>query len=580
MSVYDLLFPNSFSLNSNKLTTNELISKLVDLVEARVDKLTGTEIISNKIQGTLGFNYLSPWDATKSYITLDLVIYAGQILKCLIDNTNVPPDINNPAQTQWVQTTSNNAILNDRAFCQINNITGNDAKALVSPQPFTTVRTAIQYLNSSGGGLAKITTIGQNITYPWTGSDFIGLNNVIIDGGDTSQSGLNNPFNIISGDIIFTDCNNVTIKNIGLTRTVSIGYQLFMAGCKNISFENVTFIDPTSPLGAPFIYFRDNGATTFGSCSFYNCNMKTDNDTTMQITAIGACDPNTILLIDNSNTPNVSTFAIDTVSGSGITTPANFRLVVKDTTVDVAQCTHYSGSDYVFINCIISGSLNSNATSGKITMINCSFYNPRTNNWGFPQFFMTGTATYQLIDCLLNPNSNSNALNSTLTTSNNFSSGPATRFNRLATWSAGVATSTGTTQAIVPVLPGAILSNTLNILTYNSGTGAITFSSNGVYQILVGMDVANTNTANEQTVMNYWLGINGSTEATSLATSSTDRGFVGSAGILATYPNSRRGLPLVVTITNSATSYFFYVRNLSATAYNVTIQTMAVLQIR
>lgn len=576
MSVFDLLFPNSYNLNCKKLITDELVSKLVDLVEARVDKLTGTEIISDKIQGTLGFNYLSPWDSAKSYILNDLVVYNNQIWRCLVSNTNVAPDPNNPAQTQWVQTTSNNAILNERQLTQINLNVGNDIKALVSAVPFQSIDAAVTYLSSIGGGLAKIMTVGQNNIYGNGSTKGYALSNIILDGGDESDNFIENPQNIMNNYLVLSNVNNSVIKNISWTTPLA-GEILRTNGCRNMVLQNVSIIDPV-PSGSATCFITGGVGTEFGNHTFLNCWVRQNTDKTFAIQIAGNCLAGTIILIDNLGLLENSNFVLNL---NLLTTPDNLTLIVRNSYVSLGNASH-KGGKYILQNCIIKGPFNAVAgtsISGSVTILNCSLFDPSDNTWASINF--TGTAEYKFIDCLTNPNSSTDIINiSGNVNSLNYTSGPASKFNRLATWSPGIATSLGTTQAIVPVLPGAILSNTLNILTYNSGTGAITFSSNGVYQLLIGMDIANTNTTNDQTTLNYWLGINGSTEATSLATSSTDRGFVGSAGILATYPNSRRGLPLVVTVTSPATSYFFYVRNLSATSYNVTIQTMAVLQIR
>jgi len=241
--------------------------------------------------------------------------------------------------------------------------------------------------------------------------------------------------------------------------------------------------------------------------------------------------------------------------------------------------THYTGMTFLLENCIIKNALTSAATSGSLTLINCSFLDPATNTWG--SLNLSGTAQYKLIDCFTNPNSNADVINiAGSVNSLNYTMGPAARFNRLLTVGPGLATSTGTTQAATVVIPGALVSNPWSLATYNAGTGSLTFSVLGTYQLLISLDVANTNTANEQVVINYWFGVSGSTESTSLATGSTDRGFVGSAGILATYPSSRRATPLFFNVTATATPYFFHVRNLSSTAFNVSILGLSLLQIR
>lgn len=573
MSVFDLLFPNGYNLNSNKLTTNELVSKLVDLVEARVDKLTGTEIISDKIQGTLGFNYLSPWDATKSYILNDLVVYNNQIWRCLVANTNVAPDPNNPAQAQWTVVTSNNAITNEKQFAQVNLNVGDDSKALVSPVPFKSIAAATNYIKTLGAGVIEVMTVGQNNIY--AGLGLTSASNIIINGGDQNSTYLNNPQNISQDYTQITNCNNVIVKNLTIqgpnTAAQDIGQ---LINNKNLSFENVTFKDYSPLVPSNYIRIYNSVGNTWGSHSFLNCICEPSDTNNFTFQFSGDCDPGTVILYDSSGLVNRASVAFQFSAFGGVTTPANLTVIIKNSYF-IGIGTYPSDMRVVFINCIIKGSIISTAAAGSLEFINCSFYDPSDDTWGLLQ--LSGTATYLLIDTLTNPNSTTDIIP---VSPLNLTAGPASKFNRLATWSSGVATSTGTTQAIVPVLPGAILNNALGIVTYNGGTGAINFTVAGVYQLLIGMDIANTNTANEQCVLNYWCGINGSTEATALDTSSTDRGFVGSAGILATYPNSRRGLPLVVTITSPATSYFFYVRSLSAAAYNVTIQTMAVLQIR
>lgn len=572
MSISNIMTPNSYDLFSRSFNVQQFIA---DALEANNMNITG-ELIADRIQQNSGFNYLAPWDATKSYILNDLVISNNQIWRCLVANVNVVPDPNNPAQSQWVNVTSNNAILNERQYAQIHLTNGNNDKALVSAVPFQTVPACLEYLKTVNGGYAKIMTQGQNNIYGV--GLFSGYDNITLDGGDNSDSYLSSPQNILDGYIVIVDCDNLVLKNVSMGRLTVAGDIGQFRNNKNFTFQNVTFIDPPDPLlNAYYRIFSDVGKT-FGSHSFINCHVKPSNESSLSFSIYGECDPGTLILFDNSGSIMYSRLQISVGSFGGITTPQNFSLVVRNSYI-LSSIIHATDMNIILQNCIIKGSVVSAATGGSLTLINCSFLDPSDNTWG--SLNLSGTAEYKLIDCFTNPNSNTDVINvAGNVNSLNYTMGPAARFNRLATWGAGIATSTGTTQAAVQVSPGALTTNLWSILTYNAGTGAITFGTTGFYQLLISLDVQNTATANEQCVINYWVGVSGSTESTALATGSDNRGFVGSAGILASYPSSRRAVPLLLNVSNAVTPYLFYVRSLSAAAYNVTISTMAVLQIR
>jgi hypothetical protein len=557
MAVSNLFYPNSFDLFSRSYNAQEFITQLFEATNAEV---TG-ELISNKIIGSTGFNYLSPWDPTKNYITNDLVISNNQIFRCLVANTNVEPDPNNPAQPEFVAISSNNAILNERQYAQIHLTNGNDVKALVSAIPFQSVPAALEYLKSVGGGYAKIMTTGQGNLY--TGSVGISSsNNIILDGGDQSIAYLSNPENIIDGLFIISNSTNVVVKNLSLTRLTSGTSLGQLQGSKNVSFDNVTFIDPIIPDNS-YIRILETPANAFGSHSFVNCSIKPGADNQLGITISGPCDPDTLILIDNSGLPYYSRLELRTNSFGGITTPGNITIVVKNCYIRLTNFTHANGMNVLFQNCILKNFLNSpvTSTSGSLTLINCSFFDPTDNTWG--TLNLAGTAQYKLIDCFTNPNNNTDVINiSGNANSFNYTTGPAARFNRVLRIGSGLATSTGTTQSAVTVIPGALVNNLWNIATYNDGTGAITFTTIGLYQLCTCLQIAT-----------------GSTESTALATSSTDRPFVGSAGILASFPTSLKGIPLLINITSTTTPYFLFMRSLSGAAYNVTVVNLGVVQL-
>jgi len=578
MSISNLQINNNYDLFSRSLNVKEFIAEALETLNLDV---TG-ELIADKIIANSGFNYLAPWSGganAKDYITNDLVIYNNQIWRCLVANSNVQPDPNNPAQVEWVPISSNNAILSDRQYVQLHLTNGNDVKGLISAIPFQTIPAALLYLKSVGGGYAKIMSVGQNNVYG-DGSDLtlFEYDNIILDCGDASVSYLNNPQNKINYRLLFQQSDNVTIKNCCISRENTSPNVFYTAGCKNISLENITIIDqPDAPI--PIISVVGPSVdNTFGSHTFTNCYLTPSDDIVCRLVIDGFCGSGTTILIDNTGLIYQSSFRIGT-TGIDASSYLNFRLIVRNSYIDAAVMTHYTGMTFIFENCIIKGALTSAATSGSLTLINCSFFDPGPNTWG--SLNLSGTAQYKLIDCFTNPNSSADVINiSGNVNSLNYTMGPAARFNRLVTWAGGAPTSTGAAQAIVQILSGNIMTNAWNILTYNAGTGAITFLTPGVYQLLISLSVQNTNTANEQTVLHCFFGASGSNEGSALALTATDRGFVGSAPILAAYPNSRRGVALFFQVSTIATPYFFYVRNLSGVAYNVTIEAMSILQIR
>jgi len=575
MSISNITNRNNYDLFARSFNVRDFIAEALQATDMDI---TG-ELIANKIVNNIGFNYLSPWDPTKNYIPGDIVISNNQLFRCLVANTNVEPDPNDPAQPEFVAISSNNAILSERQYAQIHLTNGNDVKALVSAIPFQSVPACLAYLKSVNGGYAKIMSIGQNITYG-NGGDILlfEYDNIVIDGGDASNSYLDNPMNKIDGRMILEGCNNFTIKNVTLTRTGNSADIFFSTACNNVIFENVTIEDKTT-FSTPNLYLQGDGdGIGFGSHTFKNLYHTPAPQNFFNVIMSDNCAPNTRIIFDNSGLLTRSQLRIQT-SAMVEDDWANLTLIVKNSYINTNITLHYTGMTFIFENCIISGTLASTAVSGSLTLINCSFFDPVTNAWG--TINLSGTAQYKLIDCFTNPNSNTDVINiAGNVNSLNYTMGPAARFNRLLTIGPGLNTSTGTTQQAITIIPGALVSNPWSIATYNAGTGSLTFTTNGFYQLCTCFNIANTSTANEQTCLNAWFGESGSTESTALASSSTDRPFVGSAGILATYPSSRKGVPFLVNVTSTVTPYFFFIRNLSNNAYNVSILNLGVVQIR
>lgn len=572
MSIANLFTPNGYELFSKDINVKSIIAQAVDVAEIDVASLNVVEdLVANKITQTSGFNYLSPWSSTKDYIVGDLVISGSQIWRALLANTNVAPDPNNPAQTQWVQLTSNNAILNERSYVQVNSTTGNNTKALISPTPFANPINAMIYLNSIGGGVAKITTIAST-TYTWVNPG-LQASNVTLDGGDTSQSPLNNPTNIIDGYIVINQSENVSIKNISLIRQVS-GESIRTQGSKNISFENVTFLDPPSPLTTNSIVVASSGAINFGSFSMINCWVAPDNDNSIGVSFSGTCDPLTRLIFDNASLPLVSRVRLGT---NGVTTPENITLICRNSVVDVSFCNHQTGSNFIFSNCIIVGTMVSTAASGTVAFYNCSFLDPVTSTWGNLNFNMTGTATYQLVDCLLNPNSPITSLVSVSSSSYNLTSGPAVRFNRFAVFNAGTSTSL-TNGTSTQLTLGTINTNTFSIVGQPSAN-LFRFLVAGTYEISLSLLVQNTDTSADENIANIWVGTLGATEGTSISRSSFRRGLTTTAN-LATYPTSLATITFFIQTATINTDLYFFARNLGATTFTAQINSVNVTQIR
>lgn len=574
MSIANLFTPNGYELFSKDINVKSIIAQAVDVAEIDVASLNVVEdLVANKITQTSGFNYLSPWSSTKDYIVGDLVISGSQIWRALLANTNITPDPNNPAQTQWVQLTSNNAILNERSYVQVNSSTGDNTKAQISPVPFANPKNALSYLNFIGGGVAKITTITPT-TYLWPGGGF-GASNVTLDGGDTSQSALNNPTNTMLGYFVFDNSVNVTIKNVTMGSSSGVAGEIIRTqGTRGFSLENVTFLDPPSPLTSNNIVILSTVSTNFGNFSMINCWVSPDNNDTITVQFGGTCDANTRIIFDNASLPLVSRIVVNTI---GITTPENVTLVCRSTTVNVTNCTHFTGSNYLFVDCVIVGTMVSNAASGTVAFYNCTFLDPVTLTWGNLNFNMTGTATYQLVDCLLNPNSPVTSLVSVSSSSYNLTSGPAVRFNRFAVFNAGTSTSL-TNGTSTQLTLGTINTNTFSIVGQPTAN-LFRFLVAGTYEISLSLLVQNTDTTTDESIANVWVGTLGATEGTSISRSSFRRGLTTTAN-LATYPTSLATITFFIQTATINTDLYFFARNLGATTFTAQINSVNVTQIR
>jgi len=571
MSISNITNRNNYDLFARSFNVKEFIA---EALQATNMDITG-ELIANKIVNNIGFNYLSPWDPTKNYITNDLVISNNQIFRCLVANTNVEPDPNNPAQPEFVAVTSNNAILSERQYAQIHLTNGNDVKALVSAIPFQSVPAALDYLKSVGGGYAKIMSIGQNNVYG-DGSSLVlfEYDNIILDGGDASDSYLDNPQNKINYLIDLQGSNNVTFKNFTISKTSPV--ICATDGCNNISFQNVTFEDNAAP--APQINISGSGLG-FGNHTFTNCYMTPGSQAFINVVIYDVVATGTRIIFDNNGLVTRSYFRPDTQNVDP-GTAANLTIIIRNSYISAGFMTHIAGMKFIFENCIIKGALTSSVASGSITLTNCSLFDPIDNTWG--TINLSGSAEYKIANSFIDPNNDTNNVNLPGNVNSfNYTMGPAARFNRVLRIGPGLNTSTGTTQSAVTVIPGALVNNLWNIATYDGVAGSLTFTTRGTYQLCTCLQIANTSTAAEQTVLSFWFGAAGSTESTALAASSTDRPFVGSAGILSSFPTSLKGVPLLVTVPLPlSTPYFFFMRSLSGVAYNVSIVNLGVVQIR
>lgn len=587
MSISYLTSPNDFSLYSKRLTTGDLIADVLEAATQTVETLNATDanitgtgtlatLISNRLQTTDGYNYLGNYDPTKIYKFGDFVIYQWLFFRCLIDNTTgIAPDANNPAQTQWIQLSSYNAIFNDTLYLQVSGLSGSNDKAIFGPIPFSTVQNSLLFAADG----ARINLIDSAYTYNETltlsDKDNItingGLNGVYSAFGNTLSSTQTSGINIS-----LARCNNITFKNVIFSNgSNATGTLMNLSDCTNIIFDSCVFNTPDSSTLSDIVITNEGGAQFFiGDVIFYNCRSKTTTST--QFLNISISSSNATIPTNSSRV-----FIINHLGPVGIKHNLNVSGQEKYFCYFV-NCNNILANDVAFHNGYMSikdssistdlvSPLGTTAVNNKLIITNTTLYNPVTGLYGFVN--KSGTCPYLFQNFDYDKN-RVTSLTGTATLPP-YSFGPSKYFNQIASVQTVVGTTslTGGTAVQLPFTTiGSNAYSIINIVNPNE----ISLVGSGYFTLFLNIELGTNQTANNCTSCNIWLGAVGSVEP-GVSQTSCLLPYVSSA---ASYPTVRNN-NIILSVSQAATTvYSIYFRNLGTVAFPVRLIGLMVLQMR
>lgn len=582
---WNLTVPNSLDIYSRTLNVQNFDSdaSTIDTLTSITGNITTlnattgniTNVVSDNLKTTTGSNYLGQYSGTKTYQIGDIVLYQNLLYRAL-QVTSVQPNPADPAQTEWISLTSNNAVKNDPSYLQVSVTYGDDAKALLGPVPFKTIQAAIDY----GSSNSIIVLIDQGSVYDCNGLVLSGVSNLVIDGQNKATY-------VNSGNVINLTAtgqiglNNVVWKNVIIRTDPSIASTtvLFGNNSKNITFDNVVF-DSTLNNTAREVWLNNSSPLIEPSdIVFYNCRAMTS-------------DPTQFITVHVGNTNGVINTALTRVFCYNVIGPlcpsSNISDVANQELYEyyVSGCkniigngglgaTLHSGGLCVISDSVITTVLNSTATNvatkNKLVVSNCTLLNPLTGTYS--RLNKTGNCPYAFQN--FDFDKNISPANVITGTGVDYTMGPARYFNQVASFGTVVGTTALTTGTITQLPFGAVTSDVYDIVSIVN-PNELTINGAGTFSVLLNLE-SSTGLATVVCSVSIWIGPVGSTEGTSTYASSYISPSVSST---ATFPTMR--FTSVLTGINQAanTVYAIYLRNTSATTFNVRMIGMYVTQSR
>ena len=581
MSISYLTSPNDFSLYSRRFQTNNMTSDNVQTISQTVDTLQldtfgvtrnaniGT-VLSNKIQSTTGSNFFSEYDSTKIYKIGDFVTYQGLFFRCLVNNTQgITPNQNDPAQPEWLATTSNNAILNNPKYSQVSAVHGNDSKANQNlPIPYKTLQAAITA--STDGTIIKL--IDNAATF----DELILItdkNNLTIDGGlnGTYQAEGNTikRTSNISNVMTFTNCTNITIKNVIIQSQVNEGFCSFLE-CTNVTFENVVFYNT----GTSVQDISIGGVNlNFGDFVFYNCRSKDTGSPQLlniRVTSSVTSTPtiqNRLFIIGHLGPVTLSNLN----QGAGY---GNYYFYNCNNLIADQGGFHLCGY-FNIMNCQFSSDLISVATFGsnpnnRLVVTNSSLFNESTGTY----YALSKTGSCPLVFQNFDYDKNNAVILNGLEGGGIYDFGPPKYMNRYATYGPFATPTNLLANTITSLSFGDVTYDPFNITALSVQT-RFNINNIGIFRITAYIEFSTSQ--GQGTYFNSWIGFyaGGNTEAEGTSQTGFTFPLVSST---ATYPTIIRTLTYEVEQLDT-TGYYIYFRNLGTTTFTMRLISMNIQQI-
>lgn len=458
-----------------------------------------TKLVTNSLQSQSlpAANYLGPWLIGTLYNAGEFVIYSNQLFKCLVTHTATAlntPNASNPAQAEWVVMTSNNAIKNDSKTLQVSQVSGNDAKAAAGyPVPFATVQAAANYISGPG---YTIQLIDSASTWSFTTPlDIRNKTDITIDGGLTGvyeRTGNTLAIGAVSGTTAaltnFINVTNLTIKNVILSygaSTATTSWLFYGFQCKNVTLDNVVFetLDNNISNDIRFEFVP----LDFGDFIINNCRSKSQSNNAWTNISFGGGAatggvPSRFFLLNHIGPVGLA--GTNMGSPTVITNNAdNFNVYIYNCEkyfVDPDIFRNHQLGNHTYMDVTIMNQFNSSAsaavsTNNKLTMINCSLYNPDSNSYSVLNKFGDCPYLFQGFDY-----DRSVSTNTIAGTGTDVSQGPMAYSNTPATFAA-YPTTTALVLNTVTYLPlGAFTADSMGTVSVNT-TDQITINSTGFY---------------------------------------------------------------------------------------------------
>jgi len=572
------------------------------------------DLIAEKIENRTGGNFVGPWSDAISYNDGDIVIYTGCLYTSIAnDNLN-----NIPSQTSAFWNAA--SLLKNSRLYNVNNVIGDDSKAVVpcgGPYPFRTLDAAWDQavLDNPNGRFIIFLQYGNNDPYTFS-RDISGINSIAMVAQDPNKIfvDITTKINLFCDIMEFT---NITFR--GLFESTDIQPMFSIRPRRNNLFKNCTFgyyIDGTLNTVntgieiLPTTVFN-NSRLIFEGCKFFSAATRI---TIKDAPTLASADYITTISFINGNSDTTSNFLLEDLPAVNPSTiPGQFKVFIINH--DVKYQTNNIASLYMN-NCRQNRDLISNLNSpGFLELCNVQFY-AFDGDRSLKRLIKNGDAYYRFVDFL---KANSSIAPSVIPGSYDVTSGPKYDYVAWNTYDTGDLVvkdgalykcaidgtigvtpdyaspnwdvpnvnlvskfGTGATLTLVAatseqLLPvGAIDQDPYSMVSV--AANIITLAKAGLYEVVIGMTSATTQTAGQDDIFNVYINKDTVTPTYASAESISEltRGLVSNS---VTFPTSNKTITLAVQTATPGESFGIYIRNTSGLSYDVNMRNMVIKRI-